>query len=380
MHFPGAPAYNRAVADVLLFCTTLLLPVLLLPGPLPQPRRGQLVALAVAAGVLAASAALSPNATAAMSRLRVYYSLAAFGSVLFVALRRCRPYVVLQLLVVVAMIHMFFLIIALKAAAASVGQAAVAVPPYFSNVRHFGYQGFLSACAALSLGFLDRRFRAAGLLLGSASLFGIILFGSRGALAAWAIFVTVLAALLRDRRRVVIAAAALSLAGALLASYAADQRHLFNTSSLFDRASVGASLVESPSRLIIWRDAMTAIAARPVLGYGPEAFVTSGCCLRPKPLTHPHNVILQVLLESGFAGLTSLAWVACAYFGQRITTALTLAREEGSHAGSAATLAMLAGFCSFAMVDGLSYHIVPLLHFAVISALFAAASRPAPPA
>ena len=58
----------------------------------------------------------------------------------------------------------------------------VAAPPYFLNIRHFGYQGFFGASAAVAVALVDRRLRTAGVLLAAAALFGIIMFGSRGAL------------------------------------------------------------------------------------------------------------------------------------------------------------------------------------------------------
>ena len=42
----------------------------------------------------------------------------------------------------------------------------------------------------------------------------------------------------------------------------------------------------------------------------------------------------------------------------------------GSSIGGALTAAILCGFMAFAMIDGLCYHVVPLLHLAILLPLF----------
>jgi O-antigen ligase len=120
-------------------------------------------------------------------------------------------------------------------------------------------------------------------------------------------------------------------------------------------------------RLGIWRDSLTAIAQRPILGFGPEGYQLSGCC-NPN-VVQPHNSVLQILLEFGVLGLVVFAWVAIVVFGPRVR-AITLhtPRLERNSIDST-LLAILAGFAGFSLIDGLFYYPVPLVHFALVCAL-----------
>ncbi|MEJ2745757.1 MAG: O-antigen ligase family protein [bacterium] len=76
-------------------------------------------------------------------------------------------------------------------------------------------------------------------------------------------------------------------------------------------------------RLVVWKDALRMIRARPIIGVGPGEFKTA--CHRFEDASetkkiahapqdrviyrdHAHNLFLQVGAESGIAGLVALAW------------------------------------------------------------------------
>lgn len=69
----------------------------------------------------------------------------------------------------------------------------------------------------------------------------------------------------------------------------------------------------STSRLPIWRDALAAIAARPLLGWGPTGLPTAmdelqGSQMRVRPVAaHAHNIVLAVWTDRGLLGLAGLA-------------------------------------------------------------------------
>jgi putative inorganic carbon (HCO3(-)) transporter len=118
-------------------------------------------------------------------------------------------------------------------------------------------------------------------------------------------------------------------------------------------------------RLVVWKDALRMIRARPLIGVGPGEFRTA--CLRFEDTAdtrnaaraprerliyrdHAHNLFLQVGAESGIAGLLALAWgvaaVCRAIYG--------LARSESDPARYATVQGLagaLAAFLVFSLAD-----------------------------
>ena len=366
------PTYNADVAERAAFFTTFLLPLLVFGAAIPRPTRKQWVVAILAALVMFLSAATSPDVENSMVRLRAYYLFVVTGLILFGALRSSLALTIPLVMLVIAAVHVGFLIAVLVASSPVLNTEPALTPPYFSNVRHFGYHGFLAACAASGLFVLDQKFRVSALLLASASLFGIILFGSRGALAAWIVFVLALGVFTAAWRRL-IPMASLVLAIALATAYWVDGRDWISSTSLFDRSDVAGeagqrSVLEAQSRVSIWRDSATAIADRPILGFGPEGYLISRCC---NPYTvQPHNSLLQVLLEFGALGLLAIGSVAISWLWPATQAAFAAVRRRDLDPGKGALLSILVAFCAFSMIDGLFYHSIPLLHFAIIAALY----------
>src|SRR5690606_30798249 len=66
------------------------------------------------------------------------------------------------------------------------------------------------------------------------------------------------------------------------------------------------------SRVPIWRDALTAISARPLLGWGESGLPTAILELRPdvtrvRPVAaHAHNIFLAIFVDRGLVGLAGL--------------------------------------------------------------------------
>jgi O-antigen ligase len=366
------PTYNLAVAERAAFYATILLPVLIFGPAVPVPTRRQWVLAIIAALAMFLSAATSPDVENSMVRLRTYYLFVVTGVVLFVALRSSIALVTPLVMLAIAAVHVGFLIAALVASSVALNAEPAATPPYFSNVRHFGYHGFIAACAASGLIVLGKNFRMTALLLATASLFGIVLFGSRGALAAWILFVLALS-LFSTGWRKLLPMACLALVVALATAFWVDGRDWFSAISLFDRADSAhemgqRSILEAQSRVSIWHDSAAAIAKRPILGFGPEGYLISRCC---NPYTvQAHNLILQLLLEFGVLGLFAIGSVAIGWFWPAIGPAISSIRRRDLDPGKGVLLATLVGFVAFSSIDGLFYHSIPLLHFVIIAALF----------
>jgi O-antigen ligase len=369
----GVVEYPDSVIRLLLACASVVFVSLLFrPHAIHFDRK--VASVMVFATVACLSTLASPGFFASLARLELYYSVVVFGLAICLAFRHCSPGIGKIILFSISVVHAGFLFIALQFAAAAMGNPdPVAAPPFFVNSRHFAHQGFFAAAAAVAVALADKRFRSAGILLAMAALFGIIMFGSRGALLAWILFIAAAAGLVPNRRTLVMVSLP-SIAGSLLLALVAEQQNWLNTFSLLDRANsrIGNTLsaLYTQDRIEIWRDSLTSIAQRPILGFGPEGYQTSRCC-NPN-VVDPHNSILQILLEFGTLGLVALVMVAMAAFWPRIREiAFRTPRLERDPIDSAA-LAILAGFAGFSLIDGLIYYPIPLVHFALVCAILLA--------
>lgn len=366
----GLPDYPGAVVRLCLLCASLLFLCLLFRRDAIRLDRRVVPSVAFAI-VAILSVVASPGFMSALMRLELYYAIVVAGLAVAFALRHCSEGIGKIVLLSIAIVHAGFLLIAVQFAVAASGEAdPVAAPPYFLNIRHFGYQGYFGASAAVALALVDRRLRAAGVLLGTASLFGIIMFGSRGALLAWILFLLAAIALVPDRRAAT-AVSLLMITGALALALVVETNEWMNTYSLLDRARIPTgdtvSMLYVHDRIDIWMSSLAAVAQRPLLGFGPNGYIISGCCNRS--VAQPHNSILQVLLEFGAVGFVTLVWAVVSLFGPRIRRIVFQTARDSRDPVQATALAIVVGFAGFSLVDGLLYFPVPLVNFALTCAV-----------
>lgn len=370
----GLLDYPGAVVRLALLCASLIfLSLLFRRDAIRLDRRA---APAISFAIMAVLSVLaSPGFTSALLRLELYYAIVVAGFAVGFALRHCSAEIGKIILLSIAIVHAGFLVIAVQfAMAAPAGADPVAAPPYFLNIRHFGYQGFFGASAAVAVALADKRLRAAGVLLATAALFGIVMFGSRGALLAWIVFVACATTLVPDRRAAFVLIL-LVVSGALALAVVADAYAWMNTYSLLDRTRIPTgntvSMLYVNDRIEIWLDSLRTIGQRPLLGFGPNGYVLSGCCNRS--VAQPHNSILQLLLEFGVLGLVALIWSAVRLFGPRIRETVYQTPRLDRDPLQVGALAILAAFAAFSLIDGLLYFPVPLVNFALVCAVFLAA-------
>jgi O-antigen ligase len=136
-----------------------------------------------------------------------------------------------------------------------------------------------------------------------------------------------------------------------------------------ERSNSLEAVIDSTGRTRIWSDALAAVAKKPVIGYGPEGYLHSRCCLRDT--SQPHNAVVQLLIEVGVLGLAVVCWLLWRTLGR---DALQYWRDRGTmriDPCRAMLFATMGGMTAFALVDGLYYHVVPLTMFAIIAALYA---------
>lgn len=359
--------YNRQVAGyVFIAAATLLLCAVLMGRRFVKLKPTLPIAAALAASV-AVSTWNAPTLYLAINRDHLYYAAVLLGLGFYLVHRDGTENVIWRYFTVVPMVHMVFLVYVIfyLVSIQSDPDPGFAHFPNFANIRHFAYFGFIAASCGASLYVLTRKLQSTAFVLTAASLFGIVVLGARGALLAWLVFVACFAFFCTERKRFLLFCGIALLLASAITLYL-NETGLLITPSLFVRLEPGGSGYTVLDRIDIWLDALRAIALRPLFGWGPDGYVSSGCC-NPH-VSQPHDFILQFLLEFGVLGVALIAatgWVMLRACGGPKHLWISLRRNNEV----IAVCAVLAGFFAYAMIDGLLYHAIPLTHFSLLAAL-----------
>lgn len=361
------PWYHAQVSyQIILAASVLALPFLIFPSwqlerLLGNPKQWMVFCLCLG---LATVFSLDP--VVSVPRLRLIYSVILFGLLVKAWLSRSSQSALPLMFLALAFVHAAILILVIFAYTQvedHLGDYSTWLP-YHSHIRHLGYHGVVAAAAGLAFSVLVPRLRLVGLFFSAFALFGLIFFGSRGALLTWGLFVGLAVALCRNRKYIIMAAAASILIAWLAATWAGNLKS-HHIGTVADRS---ISTVSVSSRLHLWTDTVTAIKKRPLLGYGPEGYQASNCC-SPGHI-QAHNAVLQIVIEFGSIGLLAVLWLAKVTLGDEI---VRLYRQKKSGdaiiPGRALVASMIVSLLAYSMVDGIVYHVIPLLILSILCAL-----------
>ena len=237
--------------------------------------------------------------------------------------------------------------------------------PGFGNVRRLGAP--LAAGAGAILGLMaftprEQPRRYYGLAAAAIVLWGMLFWtGSRGAVCALvgAVLVTSFILPAATRMRFLRISFMTLFLGAALSFVHTPPDPNFG---LFNAAERVAGDEPTGRRLDIWRDTAEAILQRPWFGHG-AAQLREAVGDRPYEAIHPHNMVLQVLLDWGLVGggaflvLVGVMWIRAYASAWR---------------GSGANLPLflpLTALLALSLLDGVFFYPYPLL---IVTTLFAA--------
>lgn len=371
-HIRSTYDYHDAVAaDLLLFGSIGMLLIVLSPMHGGRQPINNVVPWICFGACLLLSALFADDQTHALRRLTLYYSLFLVGVAFKVGFLKSGRAAVPFVFAALGLAHSAILILVLM----TTSQANPDRPfdmtwvPYHNHIRHVAYHGMVAACAGVSLFLLGGGLRLLGYFIALTALTGCWYFGARGALVGWLIFVAVTLTISTNRLRSLVVGASLLAAAAVGAGLIGSHHNASPfTGGLTERSINEGSLLHTTGRTQIWLDAFESVKKRPVLGFGPEGYLSSGCC-RPNTV-QPHNAAVQLLLEAGLLGLGSAVFLLFSAFLGPLRKLWRRRNDPAADRGPALLFACLAGFMGFSMVDGLFYHAVPLVLFAILAALF----------
>jgi len=376
---PSDGGYNRQVAGYMVVAAAALLIFSRISGRTFDVDRSSIaITAALVVSVAISTIGATPTYVSA-NRLHLYYAAAVLGFALYMAQPRHGVPPIGMYFAVVSLVHIYFLI-QIFFWLMSV-QSEVVLPlnrmPHYANIRHFAYHGFLAAVSSTALFVMYRRCETTSLVLTAAALFGIVLLGARGALLAWLASVVLFLVFSRNRKRL-FAFSSLSAGIAVGSVYHLISTGLVRAPTLIQRMEAGMdSALYAADRLAIWADAVRAIGERPWFGFGPEGYILSRCC--NLTVAQPHNFVLQFLLEIGVIGSTLLFLALVSMIRSRGGPRMITARLR-SDVGMLALFAFLLSFLAYSMIDGLLYHAIPVMHFAVFLPLLLVSMESSPSA
>lgn len=110
----------------------------------------------------------------------------------------------------------------------------------------------------------------------------------------------------------------------------------------------------STGRVTIWRGTLAKIAERPLFGHGESQF-RSQVPEAGGVTNHPHDAVLQILLQWGVVGLALVAILA-------IMLAARIRRVvDAAPSTTAPAIGVIAGLLTFSLYDGTLYYPYPIM-------------------
>ena len=252
--------------------------------------------------------------------------------------------------------------------------------PYYGHIRQFGYHSFLASTASLVLAITRPGQRWFWVIILFICLSITVWSGSRGAIAAWVIFVGLSGIFLfkfaRGLKYIAICLTVLAISTSALLFTPSDQFivEMVQRSSVPD---VSTSSINSilQGRLSFWGGVALHSIDRPVLGFGPD-----GYRLLPSRIhgqIQAHSSLFQLIVEFGWVGGMIILAVFWRFFRQFYTgTRLFVGAGTPEHL-RLCMLSFISAFFIYSLIDGLLYHGLPLAHFAILTAMLASLSFPA---
>lgn len=362
----------RVVGNLLAMSTVILLLLLALGRRFAVTRTTGWLLLAFAASSTI-SILGSGDADISLLRLELYFAMVLLAFVVYLAYREAGDSSLQAYFLAIALVHLPFLfsaILWIKDSTPPFWQYGARIAQ-FSHVRQFGEVAFFAAASGAALGVVSRRLLIPSFLLAAAALFGIIMTGCRGALLSWVLFVVLLGCLSHARLRAVLIGFATLVCSAGLV-WCLDHSGQFPSPNIFSRVAQLVQGVEEGGdngRIRLWIGSIRQIAVHPWFGSGPEGYWLSGCCDRN--VMQAHNFILQLLMEFGLVGCALLALLLARAI-KRVGGLAAARSLLAASPGNRVLACLLVSYLAYSLIDQTTYHVLPLLHFALFAGLFAA--------
>jgi O-antigen ligase len=244
-----------------------------------------------------------------------------------------------------------------------------------SNVRQLGYYAGIGSLAALACAAQSKGWKCVAFGVAASLNIAVLLWsGSRGALAAVAasILFGIFFVGFRTGRAFGVTVIA-GLIGAILSRMQPSPDPVFGLGRIVARSYPQSGTDFSSGRLEMWTGAWDAFLERPFFGYGEGQFgfvvpQATGIYL------HPHNIVLQLLIQWGAVG-TLIVAILLVMLVKQYSDTVRLNSALARPAAMVAAFLIALSFC-----DGALFHTYPLMVFSLsISMIVITRSSGIPP-
>ena len=353
--------------EPVLFCAIAVLCLFMLPAGEVRINRRSLAAYAAFAAWVVLTDALSGEFLTAFAR-DVHWLILPLLVVLYKPLfaRSDEPLKVLQVAVALSLI-----VICYRLIDGADGVYNWVRPPIFGHIRRLAMTaGLMSLFLYYDVGY--RRYERWLLMVARIVGLGLLLWsGSRGAMLAWllALFTFIWCTGQRSRLRGWSIEAGIAVALALL--FDVGSPYLGVLGGFFrswnQAMDIGTIDGISSGRLTLWLKTLGALQDpyTALFGTGGNGFVRMQLMTWKSLVFHPHNIILQVLLDWGIGGLCLLLWLV----KQGLPPPAAWKPGKGNAAGLGAALMVF--LLVTGLLDGGLYHLQYLFFAAIAFALVA---------
>lgn len=244
---------------------------------------------------------------------------------------------------------------------------------FYNHIRHFSYHAFIASCCSLILLLWAQDkakwLRLMSIVFTAACIVSLVLAEGRGSMLSLVVFVFLLsyfrkglAASLLPTIKIVAAVAVVLLAlsfSPVSDNFGAD---------LAGRSNVSEQSLNkiSSGRIVFWTGAINSGIESPIIGHGAASYNWQDIWGAGEKFHHPHNFIMQFIVEYGFFGALVLVSALFKFLAPYYSVAKKSREQEDLMVP--ALFSFILAYLFFGLFDGLLYHPLPMLHLVVITA------------
>ena len=242
---------------------------------------------------------------------------------------------------------------------------------YYGHIRHFSYHAFIASCCAAILYLNSPKYRAATGVVCLVCVSMLVASTGRAAILAFLIFISLCSFRLYDLRQAIkIGAIGLFLVVALLLILSFTPYSSLTTSIVERTAHISKLNQIFSGRISFWQGGLISVFETPILGLGPNGFSWSEGAI--PETAQPHSSLIQLIIEYGWLGGGIILYRSWLFFAPMCRN---LKHDTSSNKYRLCLALFFLVYLLYSLVDGLFYHVLPMLHLALLVPILFASTK-----
>ena len=322
--------------------------------------------------IAVAASSVSPHQTQSFARLSIYTNLFLLSFSIYLLFQEQLidgfEAILVAIIVVFLIVTPSTLIEYFKFSADPTKDHAKYISPdlsYYSHIRHYSYQAFIASSCVTILLLNTKKHKALYAIVTAICFAALVASTGRAAILSYLIFVFLCVYLTLGFIRALKISTLFIVLGAVGLTLIHISPYASLTESLILRTTSGFDMNSLLSgRLSFWHGALVSVMDNPLLGLGPDGFRHSEGVI-PNTI-QPHSSLIQLVVEYGWFGgaiILYRAWLFVAPQCRNLTSDSLNSRKR------TCLVAFLIAYFIYSLLDGLFYHVLPMLHLAILMPL-----------